>query len=55
MKLTNRVKQTAEDISDASKEVVATSQVATVVLVAVGAVAILALAIGLVALSEVRK
>jgi len=55
MKLTSRLKQTAEDVSDASKEVVATSQTASVVLAAVAAVAILALAIGLVALSEVRK
>lgn len=55
MKLTSRVKKTAEDVSDASKEVVATSQTASVALIAVAAVAILALAIGLVALSEVKK
>jgi hypothetical protein len=55
MKLTSRVKKTAEDVSYASKEVVATSQTASVVLVAVAAVAILALVVGLAALSEVRK
>jgi hypothetical protein len=55
MKITSRLKKTAEDVSDASKEVVTTSQAASLALVAVAAVAILALAVGLVALSEVRK
>lgn len=55
MKLTNRLKKTAEDVSDASKEVVSTSQTASLVLVAVAAVAILALVVGITALSEVRK
>lgn len=55
MKLTSKLRKTAEDVSDASKEVVATSQTASVVLVAVAAVAILALVVGITALSEVRK
>lgn len=55
MKITSRLKKTAEDLSDASKEVVTTSQAATIALVAVAALAILALGIGLVALSEVKK
>lgn len=55
MKITSRLKQTAEDVSDASKEVLSTTQTASVVLIAVAAVAVLALAIGLVALSEVKK
>jgi hypothetical protein len=55
MKLTSHLKRTAEDVSDASKEVVSTSQAASIALVAVAAVAILALAVGLVALSEVKK
>lgn len=55
MKITSRFKQTAEDVSHASKEVVSTSQAASFALVAVGAVAILALAIGLVALAEVKS
>lgn len=55
MKFTSRLKQTAEDVSDASKEVVATSQAAYIVLLAVAAVAVLALGVGLVALSEVKK
>jgi hypothetical protein len=55
MNLTSRLKRTAEDVSDASKEVVSTSQTASAVLIAVAAVAILALAVGLVALSEVKK
>jgi CHASE3 domain sensor protein len=55
MKITSHLKRTAEDVSDASKEVVATSQAAYVALIAVAAVAILALGVGLIALSEVRK
>lgn len=55
MKFSSRIKRTVEDVSEASKEVVTTSQVASVALIAVAAVAILALGIGLVALSEVKK
>lgn len=55
MKITSRLKKTAEDISDASKEVVTTSQVASLALVAVAALAILALVVGIKALSEVKK
>lgn len=55
MKITSRLKQTAEDISDASKEVVSTSQAASVALVAVAAVALLALGIAVIALAEVKK
>jgi hypothetical protein len=55
MKITSRLKKTAEDVSDASKEVVSTTQVASVALVAVAALAILALAVGVIALSEVKK
>lgn len=55
MKFTRRLNQTAEDVSHASKEVVTTSQAASIALVAVAALAILALGIGLVALSEVKS
>lgn len=55
MKITSRLKKTAEDVSDASKEVVATTQVAHVVLVTVAAIAILAMAIGIAALAEAKK
>lgn len=55
MKFTKRIHQTAEDVSVASKRVVATSQTASMALVAVGVVAILALAVGIMALSEVKK
>lgn len=55
MKLTSRLRKTAEDVSDASKEVVSTSQVASVVLVTVAALAILALGVGIIALSEVKN
>lgn len=55
MKFSSRIKRTAADVSEASKEVVSTSQAASIALVAVAAVAILALGIGLVALSEVKK
>jgi hypothetical protein len=52
MRLTSRLHKTAEDVSDASQEVVATSQAATIALIAVAAVAILALVIGIKALGE---
>lgn len=55
MKLRNRIHKTAEDVSDASKEVVATTQTASIALVAVAALAILALGVGLIALAEVKK
>ena len=55
MKITRRIHKTAEDLSDASKEVVATSQAASLALVAVAAVAILALGIAVIALSEAKK
>lgn len=55
MKLGRRIQQTAEDVSHASQEVVTTSQAASVALIAVAAVAILALGIGLIALAEVKK
>jgi hypothetical protein len=55
MKFTRRIQETAEDVSDASREVVATSQAASVALIAVAAVAILALGIALGALAEVKK
>jgi hypothetical protein len=55
MNLTSRLKRTAEDVSDASKEVVTTSQAAYIALVAVAAVAILALAVGVIALGEARQ
>jgi hypothetical protein len=55
MNLTSRLKRTAEDVSDASKEVVTTSQAAYIALVAVAAVAFLALAVGVIALGEARQ
>lgn len=55
MKMTSRLKKTAEDVSDATKEVVTTSQAASVALIAVAALAILALGVGLIALAEVKK
>lgn len=55
MKFTSRLKRTADDLSEASKEVVSTSQAAYIALVAVAAVAILALGVGLIALSEVKE
>ena len=55
MKFTSRLKQTAEDVSDASKQVVSTTQTAHVVLIAVAAIAILAMGIGVIALAEAKK
>lgn len=55
MKITTRLKKTAEDVSDASKHVVETTQTAHVVLIAVAAIAILAMGIGIIALAEAKK
>lgn len=55
MKFTKRLHETAEDVSVASREVVATSQAASVALIAVAAVALFALAIAVVALSGVNR
>lgn len=52
MRLTSQFKKTAEDVSDASKQVVETSQTAHVVLLATLAVAVLALVVGIVALNK---
>jgi hypothetical protein len=54
MNLRKKAKDTLEDVSDASRQVIDSTQWATVALVAVAAVAVLALGVGLVALAEGR-
>jgi hypothetical protein len=55
MKFTSRIKETADDVSQASKQVLSTSQVASVALIAVTTVAVLALVVSFIALSESKK
>lgn len=52
MNLRKKAKDALDDVSDASRQVVDSTQWATVALVAVAAVSVLALAVGLVALAE---
>lgn len=54
MNLRKRAKDTLDDVSDASRQVVDSTQWATVALVAVAAVSVLALAVGIVALADSR-
>ena len=62
MKWTSKARETMTDVSDASKEVaegarrvVATSELAAIALIGVCAVSVLALVVGLTALSGVRR
>lgn len=55
MNLRRKAKDALEDVSEASRQVVDSTQWATVALVAVAAVAVLALGVGLVALAERRE
>lgn len=55
MELRRKAKKALEDVSDASRQVVDSTQWATVALVSVAAVSVLALAVGLVALARQRE
>lgn len=55
MKFTRSINETAKDVSEASKQVVSTSQVASIALVAVAALALVALGVGIMALSEAKR
>lgn len=55
MNLRKKAKDALEDVSDASRQVVDSTQWATVALVAVAAVSVFALGVGLVALAEARQ
>jgi hypothetical protein len=55
MNLRKKAQETLEDMSDASRQVVDSSQWATVALVAVAAVSVLALAVGIAALTTARR
>lgn len=55
MNLRRRAHATLEDVSDASKKVIETTEFGTVALIAVSAVAILALGIGIYALTRTRN
>lgn len=52
MKIRTQVKDTLTDVSDASRKVVASTEWATVALIAVAVVSILALTLSVVALTE---
>lgn len=52
LKLTRQAKETLEDVSTASKSVVVTTEWATVALIAVAAVSLLALTVAIVALNR---
>lgn len=52
MKLRDRARSTLDDMSNASTQVIETTSWATVALIAVAAVSVLALSIGLVALGK---
>jgi hypothetical protein len=52
MGIRDKAKQTMTDVSDASKKVVETTNWATVALIAVAAVSLLALGVGVVAISR---
>lgn len=55
MNLRRQARETLDDVSDASKKIVSSTEWATVALVAVAAVSILALGIGIVALHRTGK
>lgn len=55
MKFSSHLRKTADDVSEASQQVVATSQAASIALLAIAALAVLALGVGLIALAEVKK
>jgi hypothetical protein len=52
LKLTRQARETLEDVSDASKTVIASTEWASVALVAVAGVSLLALALAVVALNR---
>lgn len=54
MNLRKKAQETLEDVSDASRQVIGTTEVATVALVAVAAVSVLALVVAVTALHEGR-
>lgn len=55
MNLRKKAQETLSDVSDASRQVVDSTQWATVALVGVAAVSVLALAVGLTALAVARQ
>lgn len=55
MNLRRKAKEALEDVSDAARQTVDTTQWATVALVGVAAVSVLALAVGLLALAHARE